>query len=145
MNHDRNMSTIEIRRLEPREWPNGFIVVRQLRPHLDQEEFLRRVRLQGHSGYELVGAFRGDRLVGVMGIRPVHTLMRGAYLHVDDLVTDEAERKSGVGRALMGYAEADARARGMSAVFLDARPTAIGFYETIGLTPHTSPSMRKML
>ena len=75
----------------------------------------------------------------------MHTLVRGAHLHVDDLGVDEVERKSGVRRALMDYAEADARARGMSVVFLDARPDAIGFYETIGFTLHTSPSMRKML
>jgi ribosomal protein S18 acetylase RimI-like enzyme len=139
------MSAIEVRRLEPREWPDCFLLVVQLRPHLDKQEFLRRVRIQSHIGYELVGAFRGGRIAGLMGIRPVHTLVRGAYLHVDDLVTDEAQRKSGVGRALMDYAEADARARGMSAVFLDARPAAIGFYETIGFAPHTSPSMRKVL
>jgi len=139
------MSAIEIRRLEPREWPDCFLLVVQLRPQLDKDEFLRRVRIQGYIGYELVGAFRDGRIVGLMGIRPVHTLVRGAYLHVDDLVADEAGRKSGVGRALMDYAEADARARGMNAVFLDARPPAIGFYETIGFTTHTSPSMRKML
>jgi ribosomal protein S18 acetylase RimI-like enzyme len=139
------MANVEIRRLEPREWEGIFSLVAQLRPHLDKEEFLRRVRVQGLGGYELIGAFRDDHLVGFLGIRPVHTLVRGAHLHVDDLVVDEAERKSGVGRALMDYAEADARARGMGSVFLDARSAAIGFYETIGFVMHTSPSMRKDL
>ena len=64
-----------------------------------------------------------------MGMRPVHTLARGPHLHVDDLVVDAAVRGSGAGHALMAYAEADARAREMSAVFLDARPDAIPFYE----------------
>jgi ribosomal protein S18 acetylase RimI-like enzyme len=134
-----------IRRLEPREWEETFPIVVQLRPHLDRQEFLNRVRHQSYGGYELVGAFRGGHLIGVIGIRPVHTLVRGAHLHVDDIVIDETERKSGCGRALMDYAEADARSRGMSAVFLDARPEAIGFYETIGFAKHTSPSMRKLL
>jgi GNAT superfamily N-acetyltransferase len=139
------MASFEIRRLEPREWEGIFPIVVQLRPHLDKAEFLRRVRHQSHNGYELIGAFRSGRLIGILGIRPVHTLMRGAHLHVDDLVVDDAERKSGCGRALMDYAEADARARGMNLVFLDARPEAIGFYETIGFTMHTAPSMRKTL
>ena len=56
-----------------------------------------------------------------MGMRPVHTLARGPHLHVDDLVVDETFRKSGAGKALMAYAENDAKARGMSLVFLDAR------------------------
>ena len=45
----------------------------------------------------------------------------------------------------MDYAEADARARGMNSVFLDARPEAIGFYEALGFALHAVPSMRKML
>jgi GNAT superfamily N-acetyltransferase len=141
----RQMVDITVRRLEPHEWAGAFRLIVQLRPHLDAEEYLRRVRRQSHAGYELAGAFRDGVMIGVLGMRPVHTLMRGAHLHVDDIVIDESERKSGGGRALMDYAEADARARGMTAVFLDARPSAIGFYETIGYALHTSPSMRKTL
>jgi GNAT superfamily N-acetyltransferase len=139
------MDDLLIRRLEPREWEGIFPIIAQLRPHLDKEEFLRRARRQAHSGYELVGAFRDGRLIGVLGMRPVHTLVRGPHLHVDDLVICEGERKSGGGRALMNYAEADARARGMTSVFLDARPEAIGFYKAIGFDLHTTPSMKKAL
>jgi GNAT superfamily N-acetyltransferase len=139
------MSDIHIRRLEPREWADTFPIVVQLRPHLDKEEFVRRVRRQTHNGYELIGAFRDGRLIGLLGVRPVHTLMRGAHLHVDDIVVEEAEQKSGCGRALMKYAEEDAKARGMNLVFLDARAEAIDFYKRIGFVLHTAPSMRKTL
>src|SRR4051812_43203198 len=139
------MNTLQVRRLEPREWAATFPLIVQLRPHLDQPEFMRRVERQSYSGYELVGAFRDGRLVGVLGMRPVHTLMRGPHLHVDDIVVDETERKTGSGRALMQFAQEDAKARGMTAVFLDAQPLAIGFYETIGFALHTAPSMRKPL
>src|SRR2546421_7333502 len=125
------MDDFEVRRLEPREWAEVFSIVVQLRPHLTEEEFLRQVRQQSHGGYELVGAFRGGRIVGVLGMRPVHTLARGPHLHVDDIIVDEAERRTGGGRALMIYAEADARARGMAAIFLDAPPVAIGFYKAM--------------
>jgi GNAT superfamily N-acetyltransferase len=139
------MSNLQVRRLAPREWAATFPLIVQLRPHLDRAEFLRRVERQSYGGYELVGAFRDGRLIGVLGMRPVHTLMRGPHLHVDDIVVDETERKSGGGRALMAFAEDDAKARGMTALFLDARQDAIGFYQTIGLTLHTAPSMRKAL
>ncbi|MFY2853703.1 GNAT family N-acetyltransferase [Achromobacter xylosoxidans] len=120
-------------------------MIKQLRTALDEAEFLQRVRRQSHGGYELVGAYRDGRLIGVMGMRPVHTLARGPHLHVDDLVVDEAVRGSGAGRALMAYAEADALARGMGAVFLDARPDAIPFYEREQYTLHPAPSMRKLI
>src|SRR5207342_2404415 len=81
----------------------AYTIIVQLRPHLDEAEFLRSVERQSHSGYELVGAFRAGALVGVLGMRPVHTLARGPHLHIDDLVTDEAARRAGFGRALMGF------------------------------------------
>jgi len=139
------MDDFEVRRLEPGEWAAVFPIVLQLRPHLTAAQFLSQVRRQSHSGYELVGAFRAGRIVGVLGMRPVHTLTRGPHLHVDDIIIDERERKAGGGRALMNYAEADARARGMATVFLDARPAAIGFYKTLGYDLHTTPSMKKVL
>lgn len=141
---DNHNNSLDIRRLSPTEWAQAFPVIAQLRA-LDQDEFLRRARLQSHSGYELVGAFQGGKLVGVMGMRPVHTLARGAHLHIDDLVVDEATRGSGAGRALTEYAEADARARNMTAVFLDARPDAVPFYERQNYVLHPAPSMKKVL
>ena len=131
--------------IEPSAWAQAFPLIRQLRTALDEAEFLQRVRRQSHGGYELVGAYRDGRLIGVRGMRPVHTLARGPHLHVDDLVVDEAVRGSGAGRALMAYAEADARACGMGAVFLDARPDAIPFYEREQYTLHAAPSMRKLI
>ncbi|MCF7647217.1 GNAT family N-acetyltransferase [Bacillus subtilis] len=135
---------ITIRRLTPTEWPNAFPVIAQLRS-LSQNEFLSRVKRQSYSGYELVGAFKQDTLIGVMGMRPVHTLARGSHLHIDDLVVDTTLRGSGAGRLLIEYAEADAKARDMSAIFLDARQEAILFYEAQNFTHHTAPSMRKLI
>lgn len=135
---------IAVRRIEPSDWALAFPLIAQLRT-LDEQEFLRRVRRQSHSGYELVGAYRDGVLIGVMGIRPVHTLARGPHLHVDDLVVDQAVRGSGAGRALMAYAEADALARDMGAVFLDARPDAVAFYEREQYGLHPAPSMKKII
>ncbi|MHA7680133.1 GNAT family N-acetyltransferase [Cupriavidus sp. PET2-C1] len=140
----KRSANLEIRRLSPAEWGQAFPVITQLRS-LDEAEFLRRARRQSHSGYELVGAFQGNKLIGVTGMRPVHTLARGAHLHVDDLVVDAQVRGSGAGHALMAYAEADARAREMTAVFLDARPEAIPFYERESYVLHPAPSMKKVL
>ncbi|MBB1592835.1 GNAT family N-acetyltransferase [Achromobacter sp. UMC46] len=135
---------LEIRRLSPAEWSGAYPVIAQLRS-LGEAEFLERVRRQSHSGYELVAAFRDGTIIGVLGMRPVHTLARGAHLHVDDLVVDASVRGSGAGRALMDYAERDARARGMTAVFLDARPDAVPFYERENYLLHPAPSMKKVL
>jgi ribosomal protein S18 acetylase RimI-like enzyme len=144
MTEPRSNILLEIRRLTPAEWSHAYPVIAQLRS-LDEAEFLARARRQSHSGYELVAAFLDGKIIGVLGMRPVHTLARGPHLHVDDLVVDAAVRGSGAGRALMDYAERDARARGMTAVFLDARPDAVAFYERENYALHAAPSMKKVL
>lgn len=136
-------TVLSVRRLAPGEWRAAAPLILKLRPHLDEAEFLRRVERQSVSGYEMVGAFRGDSLVGVLGMRPGHTLSRGPHLHIDDLIAHEAARRSGIGRALMSFAEADACARGMVAVSLDARPSAVPFYERLGYGFQPSPAMLK--
>ncbi|SDG97933.1 Acetyltransferase (GNAT) family protein [Paraburkholderia steynii] len=141
---EHRCSGLEIRRLSPPEWMHAYPVIAQLRS-LEEPEFLARIRLQSYAGYELVAAFHDKQIIGVMGMRPVHTLARGAHLHIDDLVVDATGRGSGVGRSLMEYAEADARARGMNAIFLDARPDAIPFYERENYVLHAAPSMNKVL
>jgi GNAT superfamily N-acetyltransferase len=135
---------VTVRRLTPAEWAQAYPVMKQIR-NLDEAEFLRRVRWQSHFGYELVGAFQDNKIVGVLGMRPVHTLIRGPHLHIDDLVVDAELRGRGIGHALMSYAEADARARAMRAVFLDALKEAISFYEREKFVLHVSPSMKKVV
>lgn len=136
---------ITIHKLEPAEWRAAFPVISALRTHLTPEEFLERVDRQSFCGYMLIGAFLDGRMTGVLGVRPVHTLARGAHLHVDDLVVIDEERRADIGRLLMDYVEQEAQARGMGAVFLDARPEAVPFYKALGFNLHHAPSMRKLL
>jgi GNAT superfamily N-acetyltransferase len=135
---------VVVRRLVPAEWPQAFPVMSQIRKQ-NEAEFLRCVRQQSHWGYELVAAFLDNKIVGVLGMRPVHTLARGSHLHVDDLVVDEKLRGKKIGHALMAYAEADARSREMIAIFLDALKDAVPFYEREKFVLHVSPSMKKAL
>jgi hypothetical protein len=41
---------ISVRRLPPGEWKQAYTIIVQLRPHLDEAEFLRSVERQSHSG-----------------------------------------------------------------------------------------------
>ena len=134
-----------VRPLEEADLSDAFEVLRELRAHLDKDEFLSRLERQRAMGYYLVGAYEDEVLVGVMGLRPVETLARGKYLHVDDLVVKAEERGRGAGKALVAYAEAEALMEGRSAVFLDSRPEVITFYRHLGYELHTSPSMFKQL
>ena len=140
----RRKLEVHVRRLLQHEWALAFPVISQLRL-LDEAEYLRRIAIQSLASFELVGAFAGERLIGVLGMRPVHTLARGPYVHVDDLIVSKEARGSGAGHVLMEFAEVDARERGMKAVFLDARPEAVPFYESRDYALHSAPSMKKAI
>ena len=137
---------IEIRPVRTSEHDRAWGVLKELRTDLSREQFESALSIQSRQhGYILAGAFSGGDLVGVMGMRPVHTFARGAHLHVDDLVVTEAARGTGVGRRLLQHAESHARTHGMGQVFLDSRPEVIGFYEGDGYRRHESILVKKPL
>ena len=134
-----------IRLLDRDEYPAAFALIKLLRTRLDARGFSQAVTHPRMREYRLAGAFDGDELTGVVGFRPVCTLARGHHLHVDDLVVGTDWRKHGIGLALMKWVEQYAREQGMKAVFLDARPDSLGFYEAMDYALHVSPLMRKTL
>lgn len=140
------MALREIRELADDDLPAAFEVVRQLRGHLDLEEFSKRTAKQMLAGFRMYGGFdEGGVLVGVVGFRPVCTLARGEHLHIDDLVVDEAARGRGVGRSLLAFAEGWAAENGLGMVFLDSRRDALGFYSALGFEPHTATLVKKRI
>lgn len=137
---------VEIRPVKAAEHADAWRVLHELRTGLDREAFEAALPIQAREhGYRLIGAFSGGRLLGVMGVRPVHTFARGAHLHVDDLVVTAAARGTGIGRRLLAYAEDLARTQGRGQVFLDSRPDVLGFYERGGYRPHESVLVKKRL
>jgi GNAT superfamily N-acetyltransferase len=116
----------------------AFPLMAMLRDRIRSQTFLAEVRHQQTQGYELVGAFDGDRLVSLAGVRRTHTMARGEHLFVDDLVSDETARGRGYGRALMQWLSERCAAEGITRIYLDSRNTAQGFYRKLGFQFHTS-------
>lgn len=137
---------IEIRPIKQDEHESAWHVVKELRTALSREQFESAVAVQSRQhDYVLIGAYEDKKLLGVMGMRPVHTFARGAHLHVDDLVVTGTARGAGIGQRLLEHAESHAREHGMGQVFLDSRPEVIGFYEGNGYRRHESILVKKRL
>jgi GNAT superfamily N-acetyltransferase len=96
-------------------WP----VLAELRPHLDETDFLRRFRIQSGEGYRLVSTGDGDRILGVAGYRVLHTLAWGRVLYLDDLVVTGPEHGRGIGSRLLRHVQAEAARLGCDEVHLD--------------------------
>lgn len=108
-------------------WP----VVVQLRPHLQQGQFVRQIRQQMAEGYQLAFIRVNRRVAALVGFRFLHGLAWGHYCYVDDLVTDEKFRSKGYGEALMDWVGAMAQSKGCARLELESgvqRHAAHRFY-----------------
>ena len=96
-----------------------YPVMAQLRSHLEEEEFLDRVRRLRLGGYQLAFLEVHGTIRSVAGFRIQERLVRGLHLHVDDLVTDQAYRSQGYGDELFDWLLARAREAGCGHLELD--------------------------
>ncbi|MHC4452061.1 MAG: GNAT family N-acetyltransferase [Planctomycetota bacterium] len=111
-------------------------VVRELRSHLSESEFVARVERQAPQGYRLAFLSEAGVPVCAAGFRLADTLAWGRFLYVDDLVTASTARSRGHGRAMLAWLLERARAADCAALHLDSgtqRADAHRFYEREGL------------
>lgn len=108
-----------------------FPVMLLLRPQLGEQEFVSRVQVQQAQGFQLVGAEDAGRVVAVAGFRILEVLATGRTLYVDDLVTDDALRSRGYGKAMLDWLQDYAREQDCETFSLDSgthRQEAHAFY-----------------
>lgn len=130
------MHLVDLEPGDPRLETDLLAVLRQLRPHLTAESFATVYREGYKQGLRYLAAYEGDACVGVAGWRVVVTTDALRKLYVDDLVTEENHRSTGVGRALLAELAQRARAEGCTALDLDSgvqRADAHRFYMREGL------------
>jgi len=80
-----------------------FPVLRELRPHLQLENFLPTIRRFQSDGYFLVLLEADGKVTAVAGYRFSEHLARGKFLYVDDLVTLADSRRKGHGKKLFDW------------------------------------------
>ena len=87
-----------------------FLVMKQLRPKLEEHEFLTRVRRQRQAfGYTMAFLEEDGVVRTVAGFRISECLCDGKFMYVDDLVTDEGTRSKGCGDRMFDWLVATAR------------------------------------
>jgi GNAT superfamily N-acetyltransferase len=113
-----------------------YDVMAELRPHLARADFLATVRAMQQDGLRLACVREGGRVVAVAGYRISTNLFCGKHLYVDDLVTADAERSKGHGKALLAWLRALAVENGCDVLDLDSgvqRKRAHQFYLREGM------------
>jgi GNAT superfamily N-acetyltransferase len=79
-----------------------YDVMSELRPHIQRDEFLSRIRRQHEDGYKLA-CIVDEEVKAVAGFRMAENLAWGRYLYVDDLVSKSDDRSKGYGGALFDW------------------------------------------
>jgi GNAT superfamily N-acetyltransferase len=98
-----------------------YDVMKQLRPHIRQSDYLQLVKLQeAEVGFRLAALWEDNRVTCVAGFRHCRSLGWGKYLYIDDLVTDEKRRSTGAGKAMFDWLVEHARHTGCAEVRLDS-------------------------
>lgn len=118
------------------ETASTFPVIRQLRSHLEQAEYVKRIGRMRREGYRLAAVVEEDQVKCVAGFRVQDFLYCGKHLYVDDLVTDENARSGGYGRMMLDWLATEARENGCGQLHLDSgvqRHDAHGFYFREGM------------
>ena len=78
-------------------------VMRELRPHISEEDFLSRIRRQQEQGYHLAQISEKGVVCAVAGFRILENLAWGKFLYLDDLVTADDSRSKGYGGVLFDW------------------------------------------
>lgn len=113
-----------------------YDVMAELRPHLARADFLATVRAMQKDGLRLASVREDGRVVAVAGYRISTNLFCGKHLYVDDLVTADAERSKGHGKALLAWLRALAVESDCDVFHLDSgvqRKRAHAFYLREGM------------
>ncbi len=115
------VNLIDIGPEDPRLETDVLAVLIQLRPALTPQS-LRDIYAEGHpQGYRFTAAFdESGRCVGVAGWRLIATTATVRKLYIDDLVTADDARSTGVGKALLAELTSRAREAGCTVLDLDS-------------------------
>jgi GNAT superfamily N-acetyltransferase len=99
---------------------NCFPVMHELRPQLESDQFVGRVRLQQQTGYLLAFLEDNGEVVSVAGFRIGENLAWKRFVYVDDLVTKAELRSKGYGLRLFEWLVEFARRNDCDEFHLDS-------------------------
>ena len=86
------------------EWMQAFPLMKQLRPYLEEKEYIEILREMTKEKFEMYGLFDNEKLVSIIGFAWKINLYYKRHIFVYDLVTDANERSKGYGEKLLSFA-----------------------------------------
>ena len=96
-----------------------WAIFQELRPHLTEEEFVKRWQTQREEGYCISYIEFDDVIVAAAGFRVMNTMAWGKILYLDDLIALGIQRGRGWGTILLIWLQEKARIEQCDGMHLD--------------------------
>ncbi len=78
-------------------------ILLQLRPQYTKEGLINQIKQQQQSGYQIAYVKSGEKILCVAGFVVGEKLAWGKHIYIDDLVTNERHRSTGVGSFIINW------------------------------------------
>ncbi|MFC0522907.1 GNAT family N-acetyltransferase [Pontibacillus salicampi] len=114
------------------QWRESFPIMKELRTHLTEKDYIADLEHMAQNGYSLVACVDNGEMQALAGFVTDRSFAWGNYVWVHDLVTSSTARSKGYGAYVLNYIEQWARGQGYEKVILSSglqREQAHHFYE----------------
>ena len=112
---------IDVRKLRGKNEMLAHIdLLRELYPALEESDYNRQLDEMLPHNYFQVGAFDGDRCVGISGVWIGNKLWCGKYLEIDHIVIRNEIRSKGIGKRLVDFLKTLAEKEQCNSIGLDS-------------------------
>lgn len=94
--------------------------MRQLRTDFSLPDLIEQIKEQRLSGYQVAYGEQNQEVVCVAGFVIGTKLAWGKHMYIDDLVTEQGHRSSGMGSAMLNWLKSYAQTLGCAQLHLDS-------------------------
>ncbi len=95
-----------IREVQPQEVMSVYSVLKELRPHISEEQFkFIYEKARETDQFSFYGYYENESCIGLMGIRYLYDYVHQFHLYIDDLVVLPSQQSKGIGADLLKFAE----------------------------------------
>lgn len=102
------------------DYPAVLEVLLQLRTSYDADSLSEQIKKQQSNGYQVVYVKSSKGILAVAGFVISEKLAWGKHIYIDDLVTNQSHRSSGVGKFLIDWFKSYAKNTQCEQIHLDS-------------------------
>jgi GNAT superfamily N-acetyltransferase len=101
------------------DWQSMYPLIKQHNKTMTRKTYDALLPEMLARGYRCIGAYQGEKLVGVMGFWVGVRFWCKKYIDIDNVVVDKSLRSKGIGSKMMAWVEAEGRRQKCDMSMLD--------------------------